>query len=382
MPRKKTKKPKNNLAVQLMPRTLDDIYGHEHIITAVKRWIEIDRLPYMLFVSGNSGTGKGCLVHNLIKTTLCLNREPGSSVACGKCEMCKLEPRTTHPNNNVMWVQPGGESGVTINQQFKDAMAYSRKPPTGNPNDYHLYHKFVVFDETQDIQTPLLSQLLYSSEIPEIVEPNRVTFIAITMDESKIKNKSASLHSAIKSRAGKGYLKLNPPSNKLLDQFCGSPTGLNVEDPEIRSALVKYAAGSYRMMIAGYEKLQDFPELDINLVTAALGCMGNEARYKLWDMFNHANSSEEKKQLKDYWEYIASKVGEAAMVNQILDDLCTAMTSKQNVALDMVKACGEYLKHPDGVPAYYIVIQPYVGEFQIELFKRESDNSLRELDLL
>lgn len=43
------------------PQSLDDIYGHEHVVTRMKNWVDDDEMPHIL-LAGPQGTGKTALV--------------------------------------------------------------------------------------------------------------------------------------------------------------------------------------------------------------------------------------------------------------------------------------------------------------------------------
>lgn len=354
----------SNLAVDLMPKSFEEIYGHEEYVQILKSWIEKDNLPFIMFVSGNSGAGKGTLVQNFIRTTLCLNRVVGESTNCGHCAMCKIDPRTTSKNNNVMWVVPGGSHAGTIDAQFKEAISYAHEPPIGNPINQHQYHKFIVFDEIQSIKAPLLEQLAHSSETVGIVGRNRVTYILITMDEHKIRQKQPTLVQALKSRAGKGYINLGRPSDLRLHQYCKDK--LCVDNLEIRNALVQYAEGSYRQLIAGYEMLCDLPELSLPLVQARLNLATDSTRLKFWELFNKATNPTNTTELKEYWEYLLEKFPEDSLVTQLLNDIDLFMCSGTgtNIPIEFIKALCLYLTDPKLVKSWFIINQ-FTGTFTI-----------------
>jgi hypothetical protein len=352
-----------NLAIDLLPKSLDDIYGHEGIITIIKNWIAKDTLPYLIFISGKSGTGKGSIVHNIVKTTLCLNRKDGDSHNCGRCAICKIDPRTTNKSNNVMWVQPGNNNG-TIDSQVTAAITYATEPPIGNPTDGSRHHKFIVFDEIQSIKTPLLEQLAFSTELPAVVRRNKVTFILITMDEAKLQQKQPSLVDALKSRAGKGYIRLTNPSKARLHQYALDKLGL--EDNDIRSILVDYANCSYRQLIAGYEKLTDLPELNINLVQASLNLASTLTRLKLWTLFNNATDYKSLNELKDYWSYLLDKFPEESIVKQLLDDIdLFILNDKQHkIPLEFIKSLLLYIHDSNSFPFWFLFRQ-FAGQFTV-----------------
>lgn len=359
----------SNLAIDLMPKTLDEVYGHIDKIKQLKSWIREDDYPYLIFVAGDSGTGKGSLVHNFIKTSLCLNRKPGEDSRCGHCAICNMDPRVTTKENNIMWVQ-NGSGGSTIHQQFKEAETYSNTPPTGNKADYHRFHKFIVYDETQNIQSNLLERLLFSSEVLNVVERNRVTFICITMDEQKIRDKNPQAYNALKSRAGKGYLRLGAPTEKQLHQFAKEKLNISDDYIEVRNALVNYAESSYRAIIAGYEKLNSLAcgLDDTASVLSALGFATLAQRHQFWLLYSNS-SNKDKNELKAMYDSMCHIVSEYTLIKQLLSDLYNYCPDPP---LSMLAAMSEYLKDSTTVATWYIIFIPYIGKVHVNLPGQES----------
>lgn len=350
----------NNLAIESFPESFDGIYGHDLIIQTLKDWIKTDTLPPGIMFSGNPGVGKGCLTHNLIKTTLCQNRKPTESTRCNQCDICtKMDPTTTNPRNNVMWIQVGSTNSSTINSQIKDAIEYSQIPPTGNrlADRGSKYHKFIVIDEIQGIQQTLLEQLFLALENKGSIERNRVTFILITMNEPKLENKDSIALKALKDRIGNGYFKLHPPSNLRLHQYALDL--LHVEDDQIRELLVESAENSYRGLLSSYDKLltlSDFNNLD--LVESKLQLAAASSRAKFWELFSHGSS-----ELRDYWSLLAEKYGEVALVKQLFNDLAN-QTLGSKYPIGFYKSMREFLRDPS-LKAFPLIFAPYAGTFTV-----------------
>jgi DNA polymerase III gamma/tau subunit len=366
----------NNLAIQLMPKSFDEIYGHDHIIQEFKIWIEEDTLPPGILIAGDPGTGKGTLVHNLIRTTLCLNRKPNESINCGKCAICKkMDARKTTPENNVMWIQVGNKSTGkgTIDSQIEEALEYANRPPNGSPlvNLGSKYHKFIVIDEIQSIKQPLLDKLLFILELESVISTNRVTFILITMNESYLESKNPISYKALVGRMGKGYFKLHKASDIRLHEYCHSK--LNIESESIRNILVESAKGSYRDLIANYERISGLPELTPKLVELKLGLASRQTRAIFWRLFSNANNATNNNLFKTYWDTLKEQFGEVSIVRQLLDDLGEIMCHTQ-VPSGLIKGMVEFLRDPT-LPANIIIFAPYQGSINLSLTAPDSSTS-------
>lgn len=354
----------SNIAVdKYSPKTFEEIYGNENLKSVVKTWIKNNDYPYLMFVTGPSGCGKGTLINNFIKTTLCLNRQPGESVACGHCQVCtKIDPRSTHDSNNVLWVQTGKGEGNTINSQFKKIEEFASSNPTGDKINAHRYHKFIVIDEAQEIPPNLLSNLLFLSEVPAIVKQNSLTFIVITMDEERLYQKNPNLINALKSRSGKGYLPLNPPTDTHLDKFCTER--LKVTDPIIRSLLVEYADRNYRMLIAGYEALIDEPNYDLTYAENRLKLASPYNRKLFWKLFSEATYGQARIELKNFWDDLVNSYSETRLLRQLLKDLDNCILQGQDIPINLIITICQYLNTPDTISAWY-TISTFAGKYTI-----------------
>lgn len=360
----------NNLAIQLMPKSLDEIYGHDDYVAIIKNWIQKDNLPPAMLITGNPGVGKGVLVHNIIKTSLCRTRKDDSTHRCGKCLICKMDPRITNSQNNVMWIQTGNKvsnsNKGTIDSQIKEAIEFASIPPRGNPavDLGSRYHKFIVIDEIQGLKNTLIEELLFILEIGSILEENHVTFIMVTMDEAKFEAKNSALYKALVGRCGKGYIQLHKPSNVRLHEYALAKLG--VTDPLIRNLLVESAEGSYRDLIQNYEKTLDLPECTPHLVECILKRASRVARRKFWQYFSEAKNTETNEQLKVYWDSLVERFGQRNLIKQLLNDLDEMRIYKQDIPLSFIRSLVECKNDPT-IPIGLIGFSPYQGKSNYEL---------------
>ena len=77
-----------NLAQKLRPMTFDDVVGHEKTIKELKKRCKEQSFPQVIFLIGNTGTGKTTLQRIIAKSMLCLDKTE-EGYGCGICKTCE-----------------------------------------------------------------------------------------------------------------------------------------------------------------------------------------------------------------------------------------------------------------------------------------------------
>lgn len=77
----------------------------------LRQQLELQQLPHALLLAGPPAVGKRRFASALCAMLLCLEPEPPSGVACGRCRACLLRLAGTHPDAH--WIAPE-ESGKMI----------------------------------------------------------------------------------------------------------------------------------------------------------------------------------------------------------------------------------------------------------------------------
>jgi DNA polymerase III gamma/tau subunit len=334
--------------------------------------LETNNHPYALFISGNSGTGKNCLVQNYIKALQCENRPPNSSVACGYCAQCKLNPKTKGKYHDVVWVQSGKGGDATINQQFKEALIEAEEPPRlASPKDEHRYYKVIVFDELQSLQINIIENLLFKSETDSVFGKNRVIFILMTMSEQRINQKDPELCKALIDRSD--YIKTRTPTSDQLRYFIINR--LRVQDPSIINLLVDASDGSYRRLIRYYDQIKNLllKGADEDTCADEIYVTSSRRRKILWSLLNSNNNDSEelysyykyldrpiegKLTLKEFWyDTVESCADVTKLLNQLLDDLDRSRELGKDIPLEFDKLICDYLVSERNVSAWHIIKQ-------------------------
>jgi DNA polymerase-3 subunit gamma/tau len=77
-----------NLTQTLRPASLDEMIGHEKIITELKQRSSENNFPQTMFFAGKTGVGKTTLQRIIAKNILCQNKD-SRGYGCNTCAICK-----------------------------------------------------------------------------------------------------------------------------------------------------------------------------------------------------------------------------------------------------------------------------------------------------
>lgn len=322
------------LAQKLNPKFWTDYYGSEHYVNILKKSVLSNNIPGAIFISGSSGTGKTSLALLYIKSLLCLNRKEDEHEPCNNCDHCSLDYRTCGMENNVLWVQTGGNGGDTIATQMNEAIqeAYI---PAQRFSLLKAPRKFIVFDEIQTIPKDRLAQLLFLSEVSKVSEENNVTFIFCTMDEESIND---NILLALKSRCGSFYFRFNSPTLNQIQTFIKQRFVL---PEDVVNIISLYSNKSYRSALQTIEYcIECCPTLDSSSVSSLLGFADKDIRQKLWKLLESCNKQNlsNYRLLKSFWDLLEEKINKDILYAQLEQDIELSLLSKpsesQMIALD------------------------------------------------
>lgn len=83
------------------------IYGHDTVVEHFRRSLETGRLASSYLFLGPAGVGKRTFALELAKALLCLGPSSASLASCGDCESCRMMAAGSHPDVDVVGLQPG-----------------------------------------------------------------------------------------------------------------------------------------------------------------------------------------------------------------------------------------------------------------------------------
>ncbi len=306
------------LTLEKDPKDWQDFFFHEQQIAAMQGWLVRNKIPQSIFVSGSSGTGKTSAVRLFLRSLHCQNRQSGTFELCGECSVCRSDPRTTGSVNNVLWLQRGKDESIST--QFNRALEEAFQPPNGF-DDEHRYYKAIVIDEVQNIPRDRLQDLLFYPELPDLIERNRVIFIFITMDETRI---DPSVRMALKDRSYCLYFR--PLTMEQMTQYISTVVpGIPAESAEM---IASDSAGSLRGALS---RLQNCIEADSSLVpegvARTLFFADGSTRKQLWHLLEACSSRRKQayQELWDYWKTIESFVVAEKLIAQMDEDIDKSM---------------------------------------------------------
>ena len=151
------------------PQTFEEIRGQDHIVTALRNQVRMDRAGHAYLFCGTRGTGKTSAAKIFAKA---VNREhPADGSPCNECAMCKAIDAGR--SINVVEIDAASNNGVDNIREIREEVTYS--PSEGR-------YKVYIIDEVHMLSAGAFNALLKTLEEP----PSYVIFILATTEVHKI----------------------------------------------------------------------------------------------------------------------------------------------------------------------------------------------------
>ena len=151
------------------PATFDDVRGQDHIVTALRNQIMMDRIGHAYLFCGTRGTGKTSIAKIFARAVNC--RNPVNGNPCNECELCRAA--SEQRSMNVIEIDAASNNGVDNIRQIREEVAY---PPAD------ARYKVYIIDEVHMLSIGAFNALLKTLEEP----PSYVIFILATTEVNKI----------------------------------------------------------------------------------------------------------------------------------------------------------------------------------------------------
>ena len=151
------------------PKTFDDVYGQEIIITTLKNIVKNNKLTHAYLFIGPRGTGKTSIAKIFAKSINCTDSIDG--ISCEKCEICKNS--NNNENIDIIEMDAASNNGV---DEIREIRNHVTLLPT--ISKYKVY----IIDEVHMLTTGAFNALLKTLEEP----PKHVIFILATTEPHKI----------------------------------------------------------------------------------------------------------------------------------------------------------------------------------------------------
>ena len=284
------------LARKYRPRTFADVIGQDHIVKALSRALEKDRIGQAYLLIGPRGTGKTSTARILAKS---LNCEKGESVApCLACGPC-LEIESG-ADMDVVEIDGASNNGVDDVRDLREKVHF--RPMRDR-------RKVYIIDEIQRLTGPAFDALLKTLEEP----PDHVIFLFATTDPQKIPDTIVSRCQTFEFRR----LREDDILSKLLD-ICQKE---GVEVPEdVLCAISRGCRGGLRDAESMLDQLlavtEGVPTLEELEMVAGL------ARPECWQILLEAVSNQDGAQiLKSVDAFLQRGGTERDFVEQLVDAL-------------------------------------------------------------
>lgn len=165
------------LANKYRPQTLDEVFGQDAAVAALKGTIKRGHMPSAILISGVYGSGKTSLAGIYARILNCVTHD-----LCGKCMSCKFGK--AHPD--ITFHDCGTDGKI---DDIRSIISASKVAPT-------TQKRVIILDEIQQLRDASEKAILVASENPS----PKTVFIACTTNPEKIGKAlmSRCLHIALK----------------------------------------------------------------------------------------------------------------------------------------------------------------------------------------
>jgi DNA polymerase-3 subunit delta' len=203
----------------------DRIRGHVAARQMFQTAMQSGRLGQAYFLVGPEGVGKSLFAHELAKALLC-ERPPAPLTPCDSCKACQQVEVGTHPDVLILCT-PEGKHELPVEEMREFCAQLARTPARGG-------WKIGIIEDVDEFNLESANSFLKSLEEPP---PHTILFLIATSTDRQLPT--------ILSRCQiVRFSPLSPVdlSSVLVEQ--------GVDDPQLRSRLVKLSAGSVSRALA------------------------------------------------------------------------------------------------------------------------------------
>ncbi|MBR5390527.1 MAG: DNA polymerase III subunit gamma/tau [Clostridia bacterium] len=241
------------------PLVFDDVFGQDHIVTALRNQVQNGRTSHAYLFTGTRGTGKTTCAKILARAVCCEHPENGNP--CNTCAACRsiLEDAAL----DVSEIDAASNNGVDNIREIRDEAAFS---PAA------LKKRVYIIDEVHMLSPGAFNALLKTLEEP----PEHVLFILATTEIHKVP-------ATILSRCQRYDFRRIPPEILAARLFQIAREEGFALTQQAASLLARLGDGSMRDAISLLDRSASADgKIDLERVTAALGVPSAETVLEIY----------------------------------------------------------------------------------------------------
>ena len=259
------------LARRTRPQSFKELFGQDHVVAALGRMIESQKIPQAFLFTGTRGTGKTSSARILAKS-LCCEKGP-TAEPCQVCPQCVQITQSAH--EDISEIDGASHTGVDNVRELHE-LAHS-SPAFGR-------YKIFIIDEVHMLSTGAFNALLKTLEEP----PPHVIFILATTELHKVPI-------TVRSRCMIfSFRKLS--AEQLTQHLTGILDKENTPyDEEAVKLIAREGKGSIRDSLSLLEQISAFcptDKIDLENTKEALSSTGGEIAFQLLECILSANLEE------------------------------------------------------------------------------------------
>lgn len=303
------------------PKCWSDFKGGDVGTRYLMNRVSTGKHPNAVWLTGPPGVGKSSLAYLYVRSTLCPNREEGSSEGCGTCPTC-----LGTDNTNITYYLVRDSSSAK--EVLEDLVEVANTRPVIKDKDgtrADQYRRFIIIDEAELIHPTTFSVLLNPLEY----SASTTTWILISMEPDKLPYIT---REAMESRCKE--VNLNPiPIEVVKDHLASLSGGVDLGVIDLVS---EFSGGNMRRAWSILELLVDSGVTTrLEASKALLGNASEDVRAQLWAALASKDVTTLKSIVSSWSSLEPSVIGKCLM-----DDV----TKHQPISIPLVRVLDNYIR--------------------------------------
>lgn len=169
------------LALTERPFTFENLLGHDNIKKTFKNYFKHNNIPQVMFMLGNSGTGKSSFSRIVSASLNCKNKKEGDYNPCGECHSC-LDIMNEKFSRDIILIN-GGDVGKEDVNAIKERISFA---PMYDTNKIVILEEGHLITKNGKEQTLLLLEKTRENVYFIVVSTEKQLFIDTVLDRGQI----------------------------------------------------------------------------------------------------------------------------------------------------------------------------------------------------